>query len=218
MLFFISMLLFPRAVFGFFMPLPLPTQIVLTLESPEGRLLTGTVTIDHYFLKGVVAYAADMHGMIDGAEHNMTFIGLNHLLSHTVDRYLIVDDDCSTFTETLDAWDPFAPIMDRFQCDGDECSYSNEGVTASMSLRHGIERSAKVNTKRGVYSASYGYKSTFIDTRVFRKHLTMTCATVDSDWFSTSPFVQISDWLVLEYPLAGAGGDSKIDVNTTVLI
>jgi len=85
-------------VAGGFMPLGVPSQVELNFlsQSVQNEVtlhVRGRVAIEHFFLKGSIAYAAEMTGKIAGGSHNVTFIGWNNPLKNVV-RYLIVDNDC----------------------------------------------------------------------------------------------------------------------------
>jgi len=167
-----------------------------------------------------IVYAAEMSGKIAGGNHDVTFLGWNNILKKNVDRYLIVDNQCWQSEESITSFDPFTPMLGKFKSAGawdgepgepgtELYKYSDGSVTAEMVTGAGgkPEQSAAVQAKESFTSEYTDYSSKvdgcsgpFDSCSLFYKYENFSCKKVSPSALASMPYMQITDWLVLEYP------------------
>lgn len=204
-----------------FMPLGLPSQVQLKFSSQNAREIrvdmSGKVAMTYFPLHGSVTYASEMAGKIAGGNHTVTFLGWNNLVTKKVNRYLIVDTACWQSEETIKILDPFTAVMDKYHAagpgreQGTELHKFSEGsVTAEMvtGISGKPERAAKLQVGDASFNAIYTEYSTTVDgcskpldsCKLFYKYKDFSCKMVSPSSLASMPHMQITDWLVLEYP------------------
>ena len=177
---------------------------------------TGTITIDHVNLYTYLVYAADMRiAFTDGATSHRTFIGWNEEILENVNRYMIVDGVCTTYSEHTGVLDPFLPILKMFTLQSQTPTNKTwvyiqpggDGGTQMATMVTALEGKPQLSTVVNSYDAlghpiagwTYTYTSTGFkpNDAIFYQYQKYTCASVSPANFAQN--VCVSDLLDLEY-------------------
>lgn len=190
----------------------------------EGRL-----DLDFYYLHTYGYASSSMKmtynpGMSNQTTKDIQFIGINFLLTQSVDRYLIIDGECINYYELIGiAGDPLMTILDKFNyAEGKNKSFTsykyqehNENgdihtSTLTMDLSSDFNTVQKIETyvesdySTAVLTVKYKKgktRGTFIDTpedadRLFNRYKNFECKKVNT---FNAPEVCIEGILAIEY-------------------